>query len=72
MDKQAGTRSRRVPVMEDRQALRTEVVVVTSHQEVEGRNVGGAGLVTSTWKIPGLRVLEADSLRGKTVGICVG
>lgn len=59
--------------MGDRQALRTEVAVVTSHQEVEGRNVGGAGLVTSTWKIPGLRVLEAaDSLRGKTVGICVG
>lgn len=58
--------------MEDRQALRTEVVVVTSHLEVDGRNVGGTSLVTLTWKIPGLRVLEAVGLRGKTVGICVG
>lgn len=63
MDKQVGTRSRRVHVMEDKQALRTEVVVVTSHPEVDGRNVGG--LVTLTWKIPGLRVLEADGLRGR-------
>lgn len=51
---------------------KTEVVVVTSLLEVDGRNVGGTSLVTLTWKIPGLRVLEAVGLRGKTVGICVG